>query len=82
MFNMLVPVRQLHFLANGNTELTILTLFWPVSCIKTGGHVVLLGGQQNGITKMCRQKFFCGEGICIAGNLVKCSKKSSGVPRC
>ena len=33
---------QLHFLANRNAGLAIPPLFWPVNCIKTGGHVVLL----------------------------------------
>ena len=33
---------QLHFLANKNAELAIPPLFWPVDCIKVGGHVALL----------------------------------------
>ena len=33
---------QLHFLANKNAELAIPPLFWPVNCIKIGGHVALL----------------------------------------
>ena len=33
---------QLHFLANKNAELAIQPLFWPVNCIKIGGHVALL----------------------------------------
>ena len=30
------------FLANKNAELAIPPLFWPVNCIKIGGHVALL----------------------------------------
>ena len=37
-----VLATQLHFLANRNTGLAIPPLFWPVKCIKIGGHVVLL----------------------------------------
>ena len=33
---------QLHFLANKNPELAIPPLFWPVNCIKIGGHIALL----------------------------------------
>ena len=33
---------QFHFLANKNAELAISPLFWPVNCIKIGGHVALL----------------------------------------
>ena len=32
------------FLANRNDELAVPPLFWPVNCIKIGGHVALLGG--------------------------------------
>ena len=39
---MQVLASQLHFLANKNAELAILPLFWPVNCIKIGGHVALL----------------------------------------
>ena len=39
---MQVLASQLHFLANRNAGLAILPLFWPVTCIKIGGHVVLL----------------------------------------
>ena len=35
---------QLHFLANRNAGLAIPPLFWPVNCIKIGGHVALLSG--------------------------------------
>ena len=42
MFIMQVLASQLHFLANRNTGLAIPPLFWPVNCIKIGGHVVLL----------------------------------------
>ena len=42
MFIMQVLASQLHFLANKNAELAIPPLFWPVNCIKTGGHVALL----------------------------------------
>ena len=38
---MQVLASQLHFLANKNAELAIPPLFWPVNCIKTGGHVAL-----------------------------------------
>ena len=34
----------LHFLANRNAGLAIPPLFWPVDCIKIGGHVVQLSG--------------------------------------
>ena len=39
---MQVLASQLHFLANRNAGLAIPPLFWPVNCIKIGGHVVLL----------------------------------------
>ena len=39
---MQVLASQLHFLANTNAELAIPPLFWPVNCIKIGGHVALL----------------------------------------
>ena len=42
MFIMLVLASQLHFMANKNAELATLPLFWPVNCIKIGGHVALL----------------------------------------
>ena len=42
MFIMQVLASQLHFLANGNAEMAIPPLFWPVNCIKIGGHVALL----------------------------------------
>ena len=35
---------QLPFLANRNAELAVPPLFWPVNCIKIGGHVALLSG--------------------------------------
>ena len=38
---MQVLASQLHFLANKNAELAIPPLFWPVNCIKIGGHVAL-----------------------------------------
>ena len=44
MFIMQVLASQLHFLANRNAELAIPPLFWPVNCIKIGGHVALLSG--------------------------------------
>ena len=42
MFIMQVLASQLHFLVNKNAELAIPPLFWPVNCIKIGGHVALL----------------------------------------
>ena len=42
MFIMQVLTSQLHFLGNKNAELGITLLFWPVNCIKIGGHVALL----------------------------------------
>ncbi len=39
---MQVLASQLHFLANRNAELAVPPLFWPVNCIKIGGHVALL----------------------------------------
>ena len=39
---MQVLASQSHFLANRNAELAIPPLFWPVNCIKIGGHVALL----------------------------------------
>ena len=39
---MQVLASQLHFLANRNAELAIPPIFWPVNCIKIGGHVALL----------------------------------------
>ena len=44
MFIMQVLASQLHFLANRNAGLAIPPLFWPVTCIKIGGHVALLSG--------------------------------------
>ena len=41
---MQVLASQLHFLANRNAGLAIPPLFWPVDCIKIGGHVVQLSG--------------------------------------
>ena len=41
---MQVLASQLHFLANRNAGLAIPPLFWPVNCIKIGGHVALLSG--------------------------------------
>ncbi len=35
---MQVLANQLHFLVNRNAELAVLLLFWPVNCIKIGGH--------------------------------------------
>ena len=42
IFIMQVLASQLLFLANRNAGQAILPLFWPVNCIKIGGHVVLL----------------------------------------
>ena len=42
MFVMQVMASQVHFLANKNAELANPPLFWPVNCIKIGGHVALL----------------------------------------
>ena len=42
MFIMQVLASQLPFLANRNAELAVSPLFWPVNCIKIGGHVALL----------------------------------------
>ena len=42
MFILQVLGSQMHFLANRNAKLAILLLFWPVNCIKIGGHVALL----------------------------------------
>ena len=39
---MQVLASQLHFQADRNAELAIPPLFWPVNCIKIGGHVALL----------------------------------------
>ena len=39
---MQVLASQLHFLTNRNAELAIPPLFWPVNCIKIGGHVAPL----------------------------------------
>ena len=39
-----VLASQLHFLANRNARWAIPPLFWPVNCIKIGGHVALLSG--------------------------------------
>ena len=44
MFIMQVLASQLPSLANRNAELAVPPLFWPVNCIKIGGHVVLLSG--------------------------------------
>ena len=42
---MQVLASQLPFLANRNAELAVPPLFWPVNCIKIGGHVALLSGR-------------------------------------
>ena len=42
MFIVQVLASQLHFLASRNIGLPILPLFWPVNCLKVGGHVALL----------------------------------------
>ena len=42
IFIMQVLASQLLFLANRNAEQAIPQLFWPVNCIKIGGHVALL----------------------------------------
>ena len=39
---MQVLASQLHFLVNRNDGQAISPLFWPVNCIKIGGHVALL----------------------------------------
>ncbi len=39
MFIMQVLASQLRFLANRNAELAVPPLFWPVNCIKIGGHI-------------------------------------------
>ena len=44
MFIMQVLASQLPSLANRNAELAVAPLFWPVNCIKIGGHVTLLSG--------------------------------------
>ena len=44
MFIMQVLASQLPSLANRNAELAVPPLFWPVNCIKIGGHVALLSG--------------------------------------
>ena len=41
---MQVLASQLPSLANRNAELAVPPLFWPVNCIKIGGHVALLSG--------------------------------------
>ena len=42
IFIMQVLASQLHFLASRNAGMAIPPLFWPVNCIKIGGHVALL----------------------------------------
>ena len=44
MLIMQVLASQLHFLASRNAELAVPPSFWPVNCIKIGGHVALLSG--------------------------------------
>ncbi len=39
---MQVLTSRLHFLVNRNAELAVPLLFWPVNCIKIGGHVAPL----------------------------------------
>ena len=41
---MQVLASQFHLLANKNAGLAIPPLFWPVNCIKIGGHIALLSG--------------------------------------
>ena len=56
-FIMHVLASQLPFLANRNTQLAVLPLFWPVNCIKIGRHVALLSG-----LTVCSLQ--CRQGIC------------------
>ena len=44
MFIMQVLASQLPFLGHRNAELAVPPSFWPVNCIKIGGHVALLSG--------------------------------------
>ena len=44
LFIMQALASQLPFLANRNAEQAIPPLFWPVNCIKIGGHAALLSG--------------------------------------
>ena len=55
---MQVLASQLHFLANKNAELAIPPLFWPVNCIKIGGHVALLSDPTV-------YSLYCGYGMVI-----------------
>ena len=60
---MQVVASQLLFLANRNAGQAIPPLFWPVNCIKSGGHVALLSDP----TVNC---LYCGQGtanVYIAG---------------
>ena len=53
---MQVLASQLHFLANRNAGQAIPPLFWPVNCMKIGGHVALLSDP----TVNC---LYCGQAI-------------------
>ena len=55
MFIMQVLASQLPSLANRNAELAVPPLFWPVNCIKIGGHVALLSGATV-------YSLYCGQG--------------------
>ena len=81
MFIMQVLASQLHFLANKNAELAIPPLFWPVNCIKIGGHVALLSdptvyslycGYDQQLTKPVRigSWRFCEQGVGIVNGIM------------
>ena len=60
---------QLHFLANRNAELAVPPLFWPVNCIKIGGHFALLS---------CPSIYFLFYDLCTADALPSPSFQISG----
>ena len=47
---------QLHFPANRNADLAVPPLFWPVNCIKIGGHVALLSCRTKQASPECASK--------------------------
>ena len=67
MFIMQVLASQLHFLANRNAGLAIPPLFWPVNCIKIGGHVALLSGPTV-------YSLYCGTGMFNYSEIAFCLK--------
>ena len=68
---MQVLASQLPFLANRNAELAVPPLFWPVNCIKIGGHVALLSGPTVYTLYCGITKTLIGRGL-VGGHVYSC----------